>query len=88
MLQAGIDSREQADWLASLRLDPLEEERADIRHALLSSLLVGLLGGKRVAASVFLGELPWREAPPKKPVTQAGLRKKVDAVMAMFGGKR
>ena len=88
-LTAVIDSREQADWLASLRLDPLEEDRADIRHAMLSSLLVTLLGAKRISPQQFLDDLPWRETPPPPPpASPATLRRKIDAVMTMLGGKR
>jgi hypothetical protein len=88
-LTAVIDSREQADWLASLRLDPPEEERADVRHAVLLEMLTALLGNKRVPAQQFLDDLPWRETPPAPPpASPATLRRKIDAVMTMLGGKR
>lgn len=90
-LHYGLNSREQVDWLASLRLDPPEEDRADVRHALLAQLLVKLLGGKELPEAVFLNDLPWRE-PVRLPVpaapTPVSFRQKLDGVMAMFGGRR
>lgn len=85
VLQAGLPSTEQAEWLASLMLDPPEEDRADVRHAHMMSALTG----KR--ADQFMEALPWRArrpvaAPP--PVTPASLRNKIDAVMTMLGGRR
>lgn len=89
-LQASLAGPEAAEWLASLRLDPPEEERADVRHALLMEMLVALLGakGRKPKAADFYDALPWRNETPTAPVTQAQLAQKVNAVMAMFGGKR
>lgn len=89
-LTAGMDSQESVEWLASLRLDPPEEDRADVRHALLSALMAQLLTGKPQKPELFLEALPWRarsEAAPPPP-TPVSIRRKIDAVMAMLGGKR
>ena len=82
-LQAGIPSTEQAEWLASLRLDPPEEDRADVRHA----ILVSSLTGKK--PDDILAVLPWRArsvtAPPPSPAQkQANLRKRIDLAMRAF----
>jgi hypothetical protein len=87
-----MDSVEAAQWLASMRLDPDEAERADIRHALMMDLLVRLLnrakkGTPLPSASDFLAALPWRQERKPAP-TPVELRHKVDAVMAMLGGRR
>jgi hypothetical protein len=89
LLQAGLTGREQAEWLASMRLDPPEEDRADIRYAHLAANLLASLTGKVQRVDTFLDALPWRDAPPPPPpVTPASLRNKIDAVMTMLGGKR
>lgn len=81
-LQAGIPSTEQAEWLASLRLDPPEEDRADVRHAILVSALTGRKPDDIMAA------LPWRASiqpvavPP--PNRQASLRRRIDLAMRAF----
>lgn len=82
-LQAGINGREQADWLASLRLDPPEEDRADVRHALLAALLVKVLGGRDVPPARFLDDLPWRERISVGP-DRVTFRKRMDAAMRAF----
>lgn len=83
---------EAAQWLASMRLDPDEEERADVRHALMMDLLVRLLyRGKQKNlpdAGEFLSALPWRaEHKPARPQTPQELMAKVNAVMRSIGGK-
>jgi hypothetical protein len=87
-----MDSMEAAQWLASMRLDPDEAERADMRHALMMDLLVRLManakkGTKLPGVADFLAALPWRTEfrPAHKPEE---LRRKVDSVMAMLGGRR
>ncbi len=94
---AGMDSVEAAQWDASMRLDPDESDRADIRHALLMDLMVKLTPrsknqrGKLPDAVDFLAALPWREEAeeraPTRPQTPAELQAKINAVMRMFGGK-
>lgn len=85
-----MSSMEAAEWLASMRLDPDESDRADVRHALMMDLLFGLLyRGKRrtglPSVREFLDALPWRtEHEPPKPQTPAEFRQKADAVMRMF----
>lgn len=90
-----MTSTEATDWLASARLDPDESDRADIRHALLSDLLVTLLisrrrGQKAPTSSVndFLAALPWRpEHKPKAAATPQQLMAKINAAMRTLGGK-
>ena len=89
LLQAGLTGKEQAEWLASVRLDPPEEDRADIRHAQLVANLMAVLTGKRQRVDVFLNALPWREPTAPEPSAQPmSLRTKIDAVMTMLGGRR
>ena len=86
-LLASMHSQEAAEWLASIRLDPPEAERADIRHALLMDLLVKLLGGKqkrKIEPMDFFEALPWRQ--PERVPEPKSLPQKIDAVMAMLGG--
>jgi hypothetical protein len=90
---ASLPAGEVVERLASLELDPLEEDRADVRHALLMEMLMHLLwrGKKKpgLVAKDFLEALPWRNPPaPPKPMTQGELNRKVDAVMMMLGGKK
>lgn len=98
-LQAGVSSLEATEWLASARLDPDEEERADIRHALLSDLLVRLLWrparrGQKLPLDTddFLAALPWREEHKATRATSgptpADLVMKINAAMRALGGSK
>jgi hypothetical protein len=95
---AGMDSVEVAQWNASMKLDPDESDRADIRHALLMDNLTHLMtprrkgqGRKLPSVRDYLASLPWRDeedtTASARPKTQAELQAKVNAVMALFGGK-
>lgn len=93
-LLGSLSSTEAVEWEASLRLDPDDADRADIRHALLMDHLTHLLVRRKRGARLprvrdYLADLPWRaEHEPQLPQTPAELRTKVDAVMRMLGGKR
>ena len=87
-LTAGMDSQESVEWLASLQLDPPEEDRADVRHAMLMSMLAQVYTGKPHKPQAFLDDLPWRDVATAPKTTPALLRRKIDAAMMAFGGKR
>ena len=71
-----------------MRLDPLEEDRADIRHALMMELLLRLANPKaKPTAQDFLTSLPWRAEHRPVPAP-AELRRKLDMAMLAMGGRR
>jgi len=90
-----MTSMEYVDWLASMKLDPDDAEKADIRHALTLDWLAKLLvpnrrGQTRKLPTVtsYLDALPWREEQrPAQPLTPAELVAKINAVMRGLGGR-
>jgi len=88
---ASMSGTEAIDWMASAQLDPDEDDKADVRHALMMDLLTRLLyRGKKAppTASNYLSSLPWREEyKPTRPRTQGELQAKINAVMRTLGGR-
>lgn len=90
-----MTSMEMVDWLASMRLDPDDAEKADVRHALMLDWLAKLLVPRRRGQtrklpplSEYLSALPWHEEHrPSRPRTPAELVAKINAAMRSLGGR-
>jgi hypothetical protein len=83
-----MSAGEAAEWLASSRLDPIEEDRADVRHALMMELLLRIANPKaKQTAMDFLTMLPWRAEERPEPPSPELVRQKIEAAMLAFGGK-
>lgn len=97
--QAAIDSAEFALWLAYFRLldaEPsLDEQRADWRHAETMALLANINRDRKARpepfrVSEFLprwGAVAAPEPQPQRVTTPVDLQRKINATMAMLGGK-
>lgn len=46
-VQAAIDAREFAEWLAFQEIDPASEERADMRAATIAWVIANIFAGKK-----------------------------------------
>lgn len=77
-----LTSPEYADWLAFAQLEPIGDERADIRSAMSTVALVNIQGPKQKARLEQF--LPFRTA--EKPQTPDELLRKAEALLPQDDG--
>ena len=66
-----MSSRELTEWMAYYRLEPFGDERADLRNALLCTVMVNLWSKKKAKIQDYMLDFD------KQPMTQEELRKKL-----------
>jgi len=67
-LLARMDSHELAEWIAFYAIEPFGEQRADLRAAIVASVIANCNRGKNQKAFKPADFMPFKEAPPpKKP---------------------
>jgi hypothetical protein len=84
--QERIDSREFAEWIAYDRMDPIGQDRADLRAALVSATVARSIGGGKAEINDFMLKFEPRENP--KPKDWRTLRANMLALVKNSGRKR
>jgi len=81
-----MSSYEFSEWMAYYNLEPFGEERADLRMAMLASLIANVNRDKKRRPNPFLPKdfMPKFEHEEQTPDQQLAF---VEALNAMFGGK-
>ena len=78
-VQACTDAKEFAEWLAFQSIDPASEERADLRAAMVATIIANLFRGKGGIVARPIDFMPYATRPQRTQPTTEEVENKIAA---------